>query len=245
MCPLQLSYLPFLSHSSTFWRKSQSTEGWPAKMQLDRALECRRRARSPAGLACAARKAPRRLGVRAGPVPTASRHEPPVPLHAGILGTLAASSYPVPRHTRPELPRGPSRGPLLSTPTEVRHRTEELWRAHPFVAKTGSRPAIKAARGTTRRPDDTVRHRRPTASSCLPTLPPPNKRLTAPHGPPTTSLCRMWHCRYRPLRRSEAPTATAAWCRRKPLLSASLPRPWAQIEPRWTPNLPPPFLSVF
>jgi hypothetical protein len=84
----------------------------------------------------------------------------------------------------------------------------------------------------------TVRHGCPRVSSWLLTLPPPTKRLAAPHGPPTTSLCRLFSCRRRPFAGAEAPAAATACHRRKPPPSTFLPRPWAKIEPRWALVLP-------
>jgi hypothetical protein len=52
-----------------------------------------------------------------------------------------------------------------------------------FDAQPRSHPAIRVARGAVPRLDVMARHGRPTASSCLSTLPPPTKRLTAPHAP--------------------------------------------------------------
>jgi hypothetical protein len=121
------------------------------------------------------------------PGPTASRHESPAPLRVGILRTRAASSCPVPRRTHPKCPAVRRACSLLSAPTEVCRRTGELWWAHPFIVKTGSRPAIKAAHCPTRRPTssssiDAPRrapisrpyHHRPSAltTSHIPTPPP-------------------------------------------------------------------------
>jgi hypothetical protein len=136
--------------------------GWKTGRSRSRASPARQ---APCRLGRATRRAPRLPRHSYGPGPTASRHEPLVPLRAGILGTRAASSCLVPRRTRPELPRGPSRVPLPSAPTEVRRRTEELWRAHPFVSKTGSQPAIKAAHCPTRRPTSSSAIGASTASS--------------------------------------------------------------------------------
>jgi hypothetical protein len=41
MSHIQLSYLLFLSHSSTFWRNTQSKSRWPVGTQHDRPLERR------------------------------------------------------------------------------------------------------------------------------------------------------------------------------------------------------------
>jgi hypothetical protein len=85
---------------------------WNAARSRSRAPPVRR---APCLLGPAPRAAPRRL---CRPGPTASRHEPPISLCVGILGTRAASSCPVPRRTRPELPHSPSRVP----PAERAHR---------------------------------------------------------------------------------------------------------------------------
>jgi hypothetical protein len=57
MSHLQRSYLPFLPHSSTFWRSTESKSRWPAGEQHGRALERRWRAGCSTGLGCAARRA--------------------------------------------------------------------------------------------------------------------------------------------------------------------------------------------
>jgi hypothetical protein len=85
-----------LSHSSTFWRKSRSTECWPAETQHGRALERRRHAGRSAGLAAPrdVNRPPRRLGVCAGPFPTTSSHKPPIPSRARLLGRCVVRVAP-------------------------------------------------------------------------------------------------------------------------------------------------------
>jgi hypothetical protein len=85
-----------LSHSSIFWRTVQSKLRWPAETLLGRALERRWRTWCFAGLAAprAVRRPPRRLGVYAGPFPTASSHEPLVPSRARLLGRRVICAAP-------------------------------------------------------------------------------------------------------------------------------------------------------
>jgi hypothetical protein len=107
--------------------------------------------RAPCRLSCAAHRAPRHLGVRAGPVPPprgTSHQLPFAPASLERVPHLSVYTAPYP----PLVPRVHRACSLPSAPTKVRRRTGELWRAHPFIAKTGSRPAIKAAHCPTRRP---------------------------------------------------------------------------------------------
>jgi hypothetical protein len=66
----------------------------------------------------------------------------------------------------------------------------------------------------------TVRHGCPTASSCLPTLPPPTKRLAAPHAPlqPPCAACCIVGTAPSPEQKlqRQPPLATAASHRRAP-----------------------------
>jgi hypothetical protein len=118
---------------------------------IDRALERRRCAERPAGLAVP------RTGHRATSASVLARSHrleaqvtsPPSRRHPwNACRIFLSSTAPYP----PLVPRVHRACSLPSAPTKVRRRTRELWRAHPFIAKTGSRPAIKAAHCPTRRP---------------------------------------------------------------------------------------------
>jgi hypothetical protein len=107
-------------------------------------------------LGCAARRAPRRLGVRCGPIPTASRSGPLVPIAPAILGTrahLRTVSYGR-RHLMPTVRR--------PTPAARVHRGSSPYCGVTLGsysdAQPRSRPAIKVARGAERRLLVTVRH---------------------------------------------------------------------------------------
>jgi hypothetical protein len=104
MSHLQLSYLPFVSHSSTFWRTVQSKSRWPAETLLGRALERCRRAGHRAASASMQDRAPlsRATSHRFPFAPVAWEREPSRGSACyAVLVRFGMSSgpTPVPAHT--------------------------------------------------------------------------------------------------------------------------------------------------
>jgi hypothetical protein len=131
----------------------------------------------------------------------------------------------------PQVPRGPSR----VFPAERAHRgLSPYWgvMAGASLHREDREPAGYKSRPLSHaQADVVVLHRRPTASSYLPTLPPPTKRpndFTHPH---TTYSCHWLHCPCHSLRRRGAPPAAEPPRRRACSPTTSPPRLWPQTEP--------------
>jgi hypothetical protein len=164
----------------------------------------------------AACRAPRHLGVRVGPIPTASRYEPPVHLRADTQGTRAASStasYP------PQLSCGLSCVPLPSASTEARCRTAELRRALTPTRNRGASRLLKSPRcraqagchSRPRTPHGELQSSGPATATKRPTdspSPTPPPRVVDALPAPSIALEQK-------LQRQEPPATTAS-CRRAP-----------------------------